>query len=68
MFVFSLATSIYFFGNKKVAVMLYASGLLIGIARIAAGVHYPLDILGGIILGTLTGYIAYRFLGKKDSQ
>jgi len=48
--------------------MLYASGLLIGIARIAAGVHYPLDILGGIILGTLTGYIAYRFLGKKDSQ
>ncbi|QQR82585.1 phosphatase PAP2 family protein [Candidatus Campbellbacteria bacterium] len=65
MFVFSLATAMYFFGNKKLAWMLYASGLLIGIARITAGIHYPSDILGGIVLGILTGYCAHYLFGPK---
>jgi len=34
--------------------------LLIGLARIVAGVHFPLDILGGFALG-----IAVAFLVKK---
>ncbi|GMU74345.1 MAG: hypothetical protein AMXMBFR44_5420 [Candidatus Campbellbacteria bacterium] len=68
MFAFSLATAIYFFGNKKIAYMLYASGLFIGVARIIAGVHYPLDILGGIVLGTVTGYLAHYFLGPRDKS
>lgn len=68
MFAFSLATAIYFFGNKKIAYMLYASGLFIGTARIIAGVHYPLDILGGIVLGAATGYLAHYLFGPKDSE
>ena len=27
--------------------------LIIGIARIMAGVHFPIDILGGFVLGSL---------------
>ena len=58
-FMFGLATATYFF-NKKLAYFLYASGLAIGLARIAGGVHYPSDILGGIMIGVLTGYAVYK--------
>jgi len=38
--------------------------LLIGIARIIAGVHFPVDILGGFILGILTAYLVKYFHQK----
>jgi undecaprenyl-diphosphatase len=57
-FIFALATVTYFF-NKKLAYFLYVSGFLIGLARIAGGVHYPSDILGGIVLGVIVGVIFY---------
>lgn len=58
-FIFGLATATYFF-NKKLAYFLYASGLAIGLARVAGGVHYPSDILGGVVLGIITGYVVYK--------
>ncbi len=62
-FMFALATVILHF-NKKFGWALMATGLLIGAARVAAGVHYPSDILGGIVLGILTG-AAFVWLSKK---
>jgi len=59
-FIFALATATYFF-NKKLSYFLYISGLLIGFARIAGGVHYPYDIAGGIILGIATGIVLHVF-------
>jgi len=40
-----------FFNHKKVSYIFILFALLIGIARIIAGVHFPIDILGGFILG-----------------
>jgi undecaprenyl-diphosphatase len=37
---------------------------LIGYSRIYVGVHYPIDVLGGFILGSLAGISAF-FLVKK---
>jgi undecaprenyl-diphosphatase len=62
-FIFALATVTYFF-NKKLAYFLYISGLLIGLARIAGGVHYPSDILGGIALGIVVGVISNLLFRK----
>ena len=56
---FSLATATYFF-DKRFSYFLFAAGLVIGIARIAGGVHYPSDIVGGIVLGIATSWILYR--------
>ena len=54
-FFMALGMAIYF--NHKQAGYLYMFfALLIGIARIIAGVHFPIDILSGFILG---GFIAY---------
>ena len=62
-FLFALATATYFF-NKRLAYFLYISGILIGLARVAAGVHYPSDIVGGIVLGVFTGIIMHKYLKK----
>lgn len=53
-FVFALAAAANFI-NVRLALFLYVSGFIIGAARVAAGVHYPSDIAGGIILGVVTG-------------
>jgi len=66
-FLFALATATYFF-NKKLAYFLYVSGAVIGFARVAGGVHYPSDILGGAALGTLMGFIVYKFWERYFSH
>ena len=47
----ALAVTIFLF-HKKAGWWFIFFALIIGIARIAAGVHFPIDILGGFILGT----------------
>ncbi len=69
-FLFALATGIYFV-NKPLAYFFYAAALAVGLARVASGVHYPSDILGGIVLGVLTSVLfvaAWRGVagGKRD--
>jgi undecaprenyl-diphosphatase len=53
-----------FFSHKKVGIFFMFCTILICLARIAAGVHFPIDILGGIILGILVAYFV-KFLYKK---
>ncbi len=45
-----------FFINKKVGYLFMFFALVIGLARIIAGVHFPIDILGGFALGALVAY------------
>ncbi len=58
-FLFALATATYFF-NKKLAYFLYATGIVVGLSRIAGGVHYPSDIFGGAVIGACTGFVMYK--------
>ena len=56
-FFMALAISIFFF-HKKAGYLFIFFALLIGIARIIAGVHFPVDILGGFVLGALIAYFS----------
>lgn len=62
-FFMALAMAI-FFSHKKVGYVFIFFAFLIGLARIIAGVHFPIDILGGFVLGTVTAYLV-RFLYSK---
>ncbi len=54
-FFMALAISVYLL-HKKAGFLFILFAVLIGIARIIGGVHFPLDILGGFIFG---GFISF---------
>ncbi len=55
--IFSALAFAIFFVNKKVGYIFMFFALLIGLARITAGVHFPIDILGGFILGAGVAFL-----------
>ena len=63
-----------FFGGFAISLVLskakgarwYALGaLLIGLARIAAGVHWPADILTGFLVGVVVAYVVQLIFEKR---
>jgi len=49
---FALAMTI-FKHDRKVGSLYIVLAILIGVARVLANVHYPIDILGGVVLGII---------------
>jgi undecaprenyl-diphosphatase len=62
---FCIATSIWLF-DRKMGAILYVVAALFGLSRIVGGVHYPSDILGGILIGGLSAYFVARRMHFLD--
>ena len=62
-FFMALAFAIYLL-HKKVGYIFICLALFIGFARIVAGVHFPIDILGGFILGIIVSLLIKFFKSK----
>lgn len=54
--------SAYIFKNKGYSFLLLIWALLISYSRIYSGVHFPLDVLGGALLGAAIGYSMFKIL------
>ncbi len=52
--VMSAITFAYIFCKSKWVALFLLLLILVGVSRIYIGVHYPLDILGGVIVGALS--------------
>jgi membrane-associated phospholipid phosphatase len=63
-FMVTLVASIYFY-QKGFAALLAGLTLVSGIARVAAGIHYPSDILVAAILGVAILYLYRRVVPVK---
>lgn len=60
---FTLAAMVIFLvDNNKVRAFVLAYASLIALSRIATGVHWPIDILGGAFFGWLAAFISVRFI------
>lgn len=44
---------------RPVGVIAIAVAVMLGVARVAVGVHYPLDILGGALLGSMAALVLW---------
>ncbi len=60
-FFFAFSTIVFFY-NRKLGVVFFGISTLICAARVAAGVHFPLDILGGLVVGVFSGLLTHYFL------
>lgn len=58
---FTIAT-IVFLNIPSIGIILYLYAILIAISRMYLGVHYPTDVLAGIIIGIGSSLIVYEFL------
>lgn len=52
---FSAMTGIFLIGNKRISWTAFLFGIAMGISRIYLCVHYPSDVLGGIVVGLFAG-------------
>ena len=50
------------FKSRQYRILLFSWAVLISYSRIYSGVHYPLDILGGAILGWIIGVAMFKLL------
>ena len=57
---FALAGVIYLY-DRKWGLVFFAASIAMGIARVIAGVHYPSDILGGMVIGAVVACTVFYF-------
>ena len=64
---FTAVSALYFSKDKlwKPALIL---ACLIAVSRLYLYVHYPTDVLGGLLLGVLSGYIGYKIMEKVKNK
>lgn len=71
---FAFASAVYFVGAKRsFCILSFAAALLMGFSRLYVGVHYPTDVLVGIMVGALAGFLAWQLwkiikVHKKSSS
>ena len=52
------------FSRKKIVIPVYTWALLVAYSRMALGVHYPSDVLAGILIGSLIGWVVPSILNR----
>jgi undecaprenyl-diphosphatase len=58
---FAIAAAIFFF-NRKLGIFTFIVAILVGLSRIYVGVHWPIDIVAGAIIGIVSGIITYKLI------
>lgn len=53
---------VVFYANREWGIWFFVLSSINGLARIFVGVHWPLDVLGGVVIGLLSGWAIHRLL------
>lgn len=57
----AVASVVYYF-DKKVGAVLFVLALLVGAARVLAGVHHVVDILGSFVIAIVVSLLVYKWI------
>ncbi|PIR69367.1 MAG: hypothetical protein COU47_03285 [Candidatus Niyogibacteria bacterium CG10_big_fil_rev_8_21_14_0_10_46_36] len=66
-FFFAFAAAIYFY-NKAWGVWFFVAALLISMSRVVGGVHYPVDVLGGAVVGIVSASVVFFVIKKVSGE
>ena len=59
---FTAVMALYLAGEKKMWKAALVLAVLIALSRLYLYVHYPTDIIGGVVFGSLSGYLGYKIV------
>jgi undecaprenyl-diphosphatase len=66
------ATAAFFgtliFARRRIGLALLPIPLLIATSRVYLGAHHLSDVMGGAIVGTISGFLVWRFVHRRWSQ
>ena len=65
---FASAAALYFVGEKKLWKPALVLACLIAVSRLYLYVHYPTDVLGGVVIGIIAGYLGYRLVKVLEDK
>lgn len=62
----ALAVSL-FLRHKRIGIIYIFVALIVSLSRVIAGVHFPIDILAGWVIGSSVALILYNIFHKKNN-
>ena len=65
---FASAAALYFAGENKLCKPALVLACLIAVSRLYLYVHYPTDVLGGVVIGIIAGYLGYRLVKVLEDK
>ena len=65
---FAAMTALFLAKMKKAWIAALVLAVLIAFSRLYFYVHYPTDVLGGAVVGILSGIIGYAIVEKIDKR
>ena len=65
---FAAGVVLYLMLPKKYGIPAMVLAFLIGISRLYVGVHYPTDVLGGMVMGTLLAVATVKITGVIEKK
>lgn len=63
---FAIATSVFLYGHRRLGSFLFILAIFIAVGRIGTGLHYPTDVIGGALLGILSGLIVFLLVKNAE--
>jgi len=51
----------FIYRRKQIIALVWTVALLIASSRVIVGVHSPIDVVGGMILGSVFGFVIWKF-------
>lgn len=67
LFYFAISAIVYYY-NKKAGILFYIASFLIALSRVFVGIHWPLDIFFGALIGILTGWLVLKLFKKYEDS
>lgn len=59
---FTAVAALWFAGQKSFSLIVLILAVLIAFSRLYLYVHYPTDVLGGVVIGILCGYLGWKLV------